>query len=444
MFPVVAVTAVFVITYFFIVTERLHRTTIALAGALAVLLLPGLPLSQEEAVGFVDFNTLGLLTGMMLIVAVLKRTGVFRYLALRVAKAGRGNVFFIFAGFAAITAVASALIDNVTTVLMIVPVIYLISDLLGKKALPFLIMEVVMANVGGMATLIGDPPNILVGSRAMLPAVAGAPGEVAAGGLTFMDFLLNLGPLAVLCFFASLVYLRLSGAAEFFGAPAGEKTKALETMDAGQAVKDPRLLRRSLVTLGVVLAGFLFHHELGLGTATVALAGAAALLVITRMDPGELLAEVEWGVLFFFIGLFVLVGTLEKVGVIDFLANGLIAVADSPALLIVIVLWGAAILSAVLSAVPAVTVLIPLVQILVNHLGASDAGVAAGFWWALAAGACLGGNATVVGAAANMAVVGLSAKAREPLSFAAYARVGVPVSVICLALTTGYVILRYF
>lgn len=440
MFPVVAVTAVFITTYFFIVTERLHRTTIALAGALAVLLLPGLSLSQEEAIGFIDFNTLGLLTGMMLIVAVLKRTGAFRYLALRVAKSGAGNVFLVFAGFAVITAVASALIDNVTTVLMIVPVIYLITDLLGKSAMPFLVMEVIMANVGGMATLIGDPPNILVGSRAMIPAAGAAE---AVSGLTFMDFLVNLGPLAAACFVASLLYLRLSGSREFFSPPAAEKTQALETMNARQAIRDAGLLRRALITMGVVLIGFLFHHELGLATATVAMAGAAALLVMTKMDPAELLAEVEWGVLFFFLGLFVLVGTLEKVGVIAFLANGLMALSDSPAVLIVLVLWGSALLSAFLSAVPAVTVLIPLVQILVNHLGAGDAGAAAGFWWALAAGACLGGNATVIGAAANMAVVGLSAKSREPLSFMTYARAGVPVSAICLSLTTGYILLRY-
>jgi Na+/H+ antiporter NhaD/arsenite permease-like protein len=306
-------------------------------------------------------------------------------------------------------------------------------------------MEIVMANVGGMATLIGDPPNILVGSRAVLPAAAGAAaaGESVASGLTFVDFLLNLGPLAVICFLASLAYLRFSSGSDFFSAPDPDRTRALSTMNAAQAIRDARLLRRSLVTLGVVLLGFLFHHELGLHTATVALAGAAALLVITRLGPAELLAEVEWGVLFFFIGLFVLVGALEKVGVIGFLAHGLIAFSDNPAVLLITVLWGAALLSAVLSAVPAVTVLIPLVQILVNHLGGADAAVAAGLWWALAAGACLGGNATVVGAAANMAVVGLSATSREPLSFRAYARAGLPVSAICLALTTGYVVLRY-
>lgn len=435
MFAVAAVTAVFIATYFFIVTERLHRTTIALAGALAVLLLPGLSLSQEEAVDFIDFNTLGLLVGMMLIVAVLTRTGVFRFLALRVAKRGRGRVFLIFAGFGAITALSSAFIDNVTTVLMIVPVVYLISDLLGKHVMPFLVMEIVMANVGGMATLIGDPPNILVGSRAVVPG--------AAGGLSFMDFLLNLGPLAIICLVVGLLYLRLSGDRDFFAAPAEAKTKALESMDARQAIKDPKLLRRTLVTLGLVFVGFLLHHELGLEPATVALAGAAILLVVTRINPEELLVEVEWGVLFFFIGLFVLVGALEKVGVVAFLADRFLAVSDSPGVLIVLLLWGTAITASLLSAVPTVTVLIPLVQILVNHFGAAEPGVALGFWWALAAGACLGGNATVVGAAANMAVVGLSAKEREPLSFARYARAGIPVTAICLVVTTGYILIRY-
>ncbi len=435
MFPVVAVTAVFVATYFFIVTERFHRTTIALAGALAVLLLPGLSLSQEEAVEFIDFNTLGLLVGMMLIVAVLTRTGVFRFLALKVAKKGRGRVFLIFAGFGAITAVSSALIDNVTTVLMIVPVVYLISDLLGKSAIPFLVMEIVMANVGGMATLIGDPPNILVGSRAVVPGLE--------ADLTFLDFLVNLGPLALICLVVSLVYLRVAGSKSFFEAPPEAKTKALESMDAAQAIKDRGLLKRTLVTLGVVLVGFLFHHELGLEPATVALAGAAALLVVTRINPEELLAEVEWGVLFFFIGLFVLVGALEKVGVVAFSAERFLSVSDSPAVLIVLLLWGTALTASLLSAVPTVTVLIPVVQILVNHFGAADPGITLGFWWALAAGACLGGNATVVGAAANMAVVGMSSKEREPLSFARYARMGLPVTVLCLAVTTGYILIRY-
>ncbi len=435
MFPLVAVTTVFVATYYFIVTERLHRTTIALAGALVVLLLPGLSLSQSDAVGFIDFNTLGLLIGMMLIVAVLTRTGVFKFLALRVAQRGRGRVFLIFAGFAAITAVSSAFIDNVTTVLMIVPVIYLVSDLLGKNVMPFLVMLIIMANIGGMATLIGDPPNILVGSRALVPGMS--------GHLSFMDFLANLGPLALICLGVSLLYLRLAGQRDFFASPPEAKSKALESMDAAQAIRDPGLLRRTLPVLGLVLVGFLFHHELGLQPATVALAGAALLLVVTRINPEELLAEVEWGVLFFFIGLFVLVGALEVVGVVDLAARGVLAVSETPAVLIVVVLWGTAITASLLSAVPTVTVLIPVVQILVNHLGASDPGVALAFWWALAAGACLGGNATVVGAAANMAVVGLSSKEREPLGFATYARTGVPVTAICLLITTAYLLLRY-
>ena len=436
MYQVIAVTVVFVATYFFIVTEKLHRTTIALAGALTVLLLPGLSLSQEEAVGFIDFNTLGLLVGMMLMVAVLKRTGIFRYLALRVAGYGRGRVFIILAGFGVITALSSAFIDNVTTVLMIVPVIYLVSDLLGKSAVPFLIMEIVMANVGGMATLIGDPPNILVGSRAVIPGVA--------GHLSFMDFLTNLGPLAVLCFAVSLIYLRFTQAKGFFDPPVKEKADALATMKAGQVIRDAELLKRSLLTLGLVLVGFLFHHQLGLQPATVALAGAALLLVITRVNPEEVLVEVEWGVLFFFIGLFVLVGALEKVGIVDTLANALLGVSQNPATLITIVLWGTAVTAALLSAVPTVTVLIPVVQILVNRLSPeSSPGIALGFWWALAAGACLGGNATMVGAAANMAVAGISAKEREPISFAQYARKGVPLTALCLVLATGYILLRY-
>jgi len=435
MYPVLAVTAVFIVTYFFIVTEKIHRTTIALAGALAVLLLPGLSISQREAVDFIDWNTLGLLVGMMVMVAILKRTGIFRYMALRVASAGRGRVFLIFVGFGVITATASAFIDNVTTVLMIVPVVYLVSDLLGKSAIPFLVMEIVSSNVGGMATLIGDPPNILVGSRAVLASGA---------HLSFLDFIVNLGPLAVICLVASLLYLRLAPSGDFFAPPEPEKKEALSSVQADQAIKDSGLLKRSGLTLGLVLVGFLLHHELGLQPATVALGGAALLLVMTKVDPHEALLEVEWGILFFFIGLFVLVGALERVGIVGFLADQLLSVSGNPVILAVILLWATAIGSSLLSAVPTVTVLIPLVQIVVDRVGAGGApDVAPAFWWALAAGACLGGNATLVGAAANMTVAGMSAKERQPISFSRYAAKAVPLTAICLAITTAYILIRY-
>jgi Na+/H+ antiporter NhaD/arsenite permease-like protein len=428
MYQVVAVTAIFVTAYYFIVTERLHRTTVALAGALAVLLLPGLSFTQSEAVRFIDFNTLGLLLGMMLIVAILKRSGVFRYLALRVASGSRGRVFVIFAGFAAITALASAFIDNVTTVLMLVPVVYLISDLIGRSAVPFLVMIIIMANLGGMATMIGDPPNILVGSRALIP------GE--AQGLSFLDFLLSLGPLSLICVGVSLALLRVSSrGGQFFASFEESKVKAIASMDPRQAIRDRGVLGRSLFTLSL---------ELGLQPATVALAGAALLLVVTRINPEEVLLEVEWAVLLFFIGLFVLVGALEKVGVIEVLARGILSISDSAAVHVVLLLWLTAITASLVSAVPTVTVLIPLVQVLVNHLAPEgNPSVALAFWWALAAGACLGGNATIVGAAANMAVAGMAAKEREPLSFAAYARTAVPITAVCLAVTTLYILVRY-
>ncbi len=436
MYPVTAVATIFVVTYYFIVTERVNRTTIALAGALAVLLLPGLDITQPEAVGFIDFNTLGLLVGMMLIVAVLKRTGVFRYMALRVAHQGRGRIFLIFAGFGAITAVASAFIDNVTTVLMIVPVIFLVSDLLGKRATPFLVMVIMMANIGGMATMIGDPPNILIGSRAILPAT----GE----HITFVDFMVHLGPLALVSLVAALVYLRIWGGGDFFARPDDARMKTMEGVDASQAIKERPLLARSLGVLGLVLVGFLFHHQLGLQPATVAMAGAALLLIITRIDPETVLVDVEWPVLFFFMGLFILVGALERVGIVGFLAEHFLALSPDPRVLMIVLLWATALIGAFLSAVPTVTVLIPLVQTVVNHNAANGAPeLAFGFWWALAAGACLGGNATVVGAAANIAVLGMSQKEREPLRFAEFAKVGVPVTGICLLIASGYVLLRY-
>jgi len=433
----IAVTAIFLITYFFIVTERIHRTTIALAGAVAVLLLPGHMLTQEQAIEFIDFNTLGLLAGMMLIVAILKKTGVFRYMALDVARRGRGRVFLIFAGFGIVTALASAVIDNVTTVLMLVPVIYLVADLMGKSAAPFLIMEIIMSNIGGAATLIGDPPNILIGSRASLSA--------SGGSLSFLDFLIHLGPLALLCLLVTLAYMRFAFRKTLFGSFEGERLRALEGMDARQVITDPALLKRTSAVLVLVLAAFFLQQKLDLEPATIALAGAAALLVVTRLNPEELLLEVEWGVLFFFIGLFVLVGALEKVGVINAVAGGLLGLSESPAVLAVAVLWSSAIVGSLLSAVPTVTVFIPLVQVLVNHVaGAGSLGVSYALWWALAAGAGLGGNATPIAAAANVTVIGMSRREREPLSFGAFTAVGLPVTIICLLISTAYILLRYF
>ncbi len=420
----ILVAVIFVAAYFFIVTERVHRTTAALAGASLILILNILPL-KEAWVEYIDFNTLLLLIGMMIIVAITARTGLFQYVAIKAAKLARGRAWLVLITLSASTAILSAFLDNVTTVLLTIPMAILIADTLGKSPLPFLIAGILSANIGGMATLIGDPPNILVGS---------------AAHLSFMDFIINLTPIAIVIFIVTVLLLLLFFHRHFRVRP--EMERKVAAFKEREAIRDPLLMKKSLIVLGLTLLAFIFHHRFNLLPSTIALGGAALLLFVSRINPEEIFKEIEWPVLFFFFGLFILVGALEKVGIMGHLAGLILKVTENPAAIALIILWGAAFGSSLLSAVPSVIALIPIVEQIGTQLGLPPLEMNH-LWWALALGACLGGNGTIMGAAANLAVVGISEKTRTPLTFKNFLRVGMPLTLVSLLIASIYIYFRY-
>lgn len=429
--------AIFVLSYILIVTERIHRSKIAIMGGVLLVLLRVMP--QSEAFAFIDFNTIGLLTGMMLLISVIKETGLFSYIAIRIAKMTKGNRWKILLWFSIFTAAASALLDNVTTVLLIAPITILIAEMLDISPFPFLIAEILASNIGGAATLIGDPPNILIGS---------------ATDLSFVDFLVHLGPVSVIVLVITLYALRLVFKKQL-ATPETEYESVLAGMDESKVIKDPVLLKRSLIVLGLTMAGFMLHDLLGLKPATVALGGGGALLIWSGTDIEKRLEEVEWPTLFFFMGLFVLVGGLEKVGILESLAGGVLSLSGNVVVLSMCILWISAIASAFLDNIPFVAAMIPLVarisvSLFPNTEGLDEAAYQIYYlkqslplWWSLALGACLGGNGTLIGASANVVIAGFSEKTKSPLSFRNYLRYGFPLMLISIAVSTVYILLRY-
>jgi Na+/H+ antiporter NhaD/arsenite permease-like protein len=420
--------AVFVGAYVFIATEWVHRVAAALGGA-AVMVVIGATDAQTaffaEETG-VDWNVIFLLLGMMIIVGVLKQTGLFEYLAIWAAKRARGRPFAIMAMLCTITAVASALLDNVTTVLLVAPVTLLVCDRIGVRPEGFLIAEVMASNIGGTATLIGDPPNIIIASRA---------------DLSFNDFLANLAPFIVVAFVVFLLLARWLFRRSFTYDP--ERAEAVMEIDERRAIRDPALLRRSLAVLGLVMIGFVLHSALGLEPSLVALLGAGLLVVVSGTATADYLAEVEWPTLVFFMGLFVMVGGLVNVGVIGSLGEAAIdAVGDNYLVAATGLLFGSAVLSAIVDNIPYVATISPLVSDLVEASG--GAAGAQALWWALALGADLGGNATAVGASANVVVLGIAERSGYPISFWRFTRYGLVVTAVTVALAWPYLYLRYY
>ena len=418
--------AVFLSAYSLIATEWVHRVIVVLAGAGLMFLFQVVDVHDafaSEETG-VDWNVIFLLFGMMVIVGVVRHTGFFEFLAIWSAKRARGDPLRVMVLLVLITAAASALLDNVTTLLLIAPVTLLLAERLGIAPVPLLLAEVFASNIGGTATLIGDPPNIIIGSRA---------------GLTYVDFLAHLAPLVLV-----LIVLFLILAARMFRTalvPHPERVAHVMLLDEREALEDGPLLGRALSVLGVVTAAFALHGVIGYEPSIIALLGAGVLLLIAGENYKRFLAEVEWQTLVFFMGLFVMVGGLVKVGAIDALADRVIAVTGGNLLLAtMLVLVVAAVASAIVDNVPFVATMTPVVL----ALAASIPGDTTVLWWALALGADLGGNATSIGASANVVVLGTADRAGHHISFGHFFRYGAPVTAMSLAVSALYLWLRYF
>jgi len=410
---------VFTITYVIIMSEKLNRTAVAMVGAFLMLILN--VETQEQAIENIDFNTIGLLVGMMIIVNIMKKSGIFEYIAIKAAKLAKGDPWRILMSFAIITAVASALLDNVTTILLIVPVTLVITDTLRLNPIPFLVPEILIANIGGTATLIGDPPNIMIGS---------------ATNLGFMDFLLNLAPVVVVIFIVTMTIFKFLFKKNYC-CDDSDKNKILE-MNENLAIKDKVLLKKSLVVLFCTVAGFMLHQTLGYESATIALFFGAVLLLISGVDVEDVFLEIEWPTIFFFMSLFILVGALEVVGVMEFLAEKLLSFTKGDLLLTtMVILWVSAIASSFLDNIPFVATMIPLIKSMAAMINVGP------LWWALALGACLGGNGSLVGASANVIVSGMISRHGHKLSFVDYLKVGFPMMIISIVISSIYLVVFY-
>lgn len=415
---------IFLGSYGLIISERVHRTIVAIFGS-ALMVIVGIFLGfyeQEAAVNSIDFNTIGLLIGMMIIVSIVKDTGLFQFVAIKAAKRAKGDPWKIMLMFAVITAVFSALLDNVTTVLLMVPMTIVICDNLRINPVPFLFMEILMSNIGGTATLIGDPPNILIGS---------------AANLSFLDFIINLAPIIVVMFVVMIPLLKWKYAKQIVAKP--EDMESILKLNEKDSIQDVVLLKKSLFVLGLVIIGFFLHGWLHMEGATIALFGAGLLLLLDNKNPEKALQEIEWITIFFFVGLFVLVGGLEYAGVVAWAANRLIELTQgSLAVTAIAILWGGAFFSAFIDNIPFVATMIPLV----HEMGSTFSDLNP-IWWSLALGACLGGNGTLVGASANLVVAGMAEKSGYKIGFKDFMKMGLVVMVITVAIANVYIWFRY-
>lgn len=417
--PLLIATLVFLITYAVIISEKVHKTAVALAGAIIMILIK--IIDQEHAFEAVDFNVIFLLAGMMMIANIMRKTGIFQWMAIRSAKLAKGDPFRILLLLSLVTAVASAFLDNVTTVVLLAPVTLFLAGRLDVNPVPFLISETLASNIGGTATLIGDPPNILIGS---------------AAGLDFIEFIKHLTPIVLLIL---LVFMPLAWF--LFGRDlhvSPEVRSRIMRLDEREVISDPVLLRKSLIVLGLTVVGFVLHGALGYEPATMALAGATALIIWGRQEPQEVLQEVEWTTLFFFVGLFIVVGAVVEVGLISLVAQKALDLTQGNLpFTTILLLWMSALLSGIIDNIPYTATMIPLVQELGQHMPVGP------LWWALALGACLGGNLTIIAASANVLVSDLAERGGHPITFRAFLAPGAIVTFVSIILSTVYLWLRY-
>lgn len=403
--PEIIAVLVFLITYALIIDERIHRSVCALAGA-SVLVLFGI-LSWDKALSSIDFGTIFLLIGMMVIVNVTRRSGLFEYIAIRTAKISGGDPLLVFILFTLVTAIISAFLDNVTTVLLMTPMILTIVRLMKVNPVPYVLGEIFASNIGGTATLIGDPPNIMIGS---------------ATGLSFNEFIRYMTPIALVDLIIVLIFLALLYRKDMRCSPENRycMVSVINQLDEQSAIVDSVLFRRSIVIICLVTVFFFVHNLVGLEPAEVALIGASALLFWTREPPELIFEKIEWSALFFFGGLFVLVGGLVETGVISAAARWMVSLVSDTGGAMVAIIWFSAFSSGVVDNIPLTAAMIPLIQ----NMGTGSSIQVYPLWWALSLGACLGGNMTAIGASANVVVLGLLERDGLSIGFVEFLKVG--------------------
>ncbi len=412
--------AIFVLVIGTIVSEKLHRAACALIGAVLLILLG--VLEPVEALGYVDFNTIGVLLGMMMLVAVVKNSGIFEYLAIKAARIAKGDPWRIMVYFMIITAVLSAFLDNVTTVLLIGPMTFSICSKLELNPVPYLMTQILSSNIGGTATLIGDPPNIMIGSAAEIP---------------FISFVIYDGPIVVIVMVATVFAFKVLYKKRLSVAP--EKMALIMQMDERNEIRDHALFKKSIVMICIVALAFIFHDKLDIQTSIIALSGAAFTILIGRQDVEETIQDVEWPTITFFAFLFMVVGGLEKVGLIHTLAETMMtATGNHYVALMLIILWVSAILSALLDNIPFVATLIPLIQAM--EMEGIDVWP---LWWAVSIGACFGGNGTIIGASANVVLTGIASRKGYNITFIEFMKIGMPMMLMSIVLSTIYLLIIF-
>ena len=411
---------VFVVVFGLIISEKVISAAAALAGAMA-LVVTGV-MSAHRALSYIDFNTIGLLVGMMVLVAIIRQSGLFEYVAIKAAKMVHGDPWKIMIAFILLTAILSGILDNVTTVLLGGPMTIAIAKMLEINPVPFLMTQILASNAGGTATLIGDPPNIMIGS---------------AANLSFMDFLKNTGIAVVLIIIFMIVMMRFVYKKEI--EVEGLDTSKIMNLDPDKSITDKPLLIKGVVVIVLVILGFIFHDQIGMETSVIALTAAAVMLIIGGVNVDNAIQDVEWTTIAFFMALFVVVGGLTETGVIKQVAAVIIErTAGHPVMMMLILLWASALLSSFLNNIPFIATLIPLVLAL-----KADGMDAEPLWWAISLGACLGGNGTMIGASANVVLSDISTKHGYPITFKSYLRVGMPFMLGSVLISMVFLLVKY-
>lgn len=430
--PLLAATALLIIVYAVIISERVNRAAIALLGGM--LMIWGGILDQEQALEGIDFNTIALLVGMMIIVAITRKCGVFEFLAIWSAKKVQASPGGILAMLAVITALLSALLDNVTTVLLVVPVTLVVTEELKVDPYPFLFSQILASNIGGTATLIGDPPNILIGTQV---------------GLTFNDFVTNLAPVVLVLLVAHVALMHVLWGRRMRAAEA-ERIKVM-AFEERRTITDARLLKQSLGVIAAVIVAFVLARQLGIEAGVIALSGAAVLLVLDNIGkPAEkqtesvthIFGEVEWITIFFFVGLFIVIAGVEHSGLLQILANNLVSLTGGDLRVTgLAIIWASAVLSAIVDNIPFVATMIPLIKAMAPTFGGPEGLMP--LWWALSLGACLGGNGTLIGASANLTVAGIAERSGVRFPFVKFLKLAFPLMLLQVAIAQAYVLWRY-